>query len=1050
MKRTFLDWNKPCIPALADCLLKKCRVGNSDFFDLSNYVLVFPNRAASKRFLTLLADRAWKTHCTIEPPRVKHMGDFMELLYEQKAPCASLLTQQILWTAALKQTSKELPDLFTLLYPNAPDFSDVESWFHIGAEMTETFQDLARENLDFSQVFQLCQARDSSSEQSFGPNMEVLLPQREIQRWELLARVEQIYYQRLDEIGLWDRQAARLFALRNSENVSGTPSKDFHISFRLGIVGCVDLSNLQREFLKRVDAQVEVFVFAPETMKERFEPDGCLKPGAWQRLEPELNNRLQKSLVQATSPEDQIQIVTDRLRSVAQDAFIEDVTLGLVDESLESLLLRSPALAEVVTPRSGKKVLADFQPWKLLKSMSDYYRSILALKPGQPLVETMDSVGPSYSALASFLRLEDVGNCLRAQKDDQGNPLLNDDWILELDRFFNQRYPSQMPTPSEMEALAKFPALSVAYRFVHELLQEMVREYSNFHSLLSIVTQFLKRVYCWKTNYDSQNEEEYQIIRGGIELNHAFSDKLQLPQALLSELPLAFPQALDLLLSQTADKQMTSSNPPGSISIQRWLDLPLDDAKVMFLIGMNEECVSVETPSEHILLPNQLRRKLNLKTSESRFERDVYNLSVIIAQRDEFFVSFGRISTNGRTLAPSRLLLTDPSDRLIDQVVQFFDDPKEEAPESSAPLNDPSDANDATNATNDVTRSQSASAPQSRLFSMPTIPDDAPSITEMSVTDFSNFISNPYIFYLQNVLGLKTVNDFSRELNAADFGNLLHHVMEEFGRREIARRKKSGDIDSSSLFNNPSAFKSETERIRKQLAEILNHRFFAQYGPHPLPIVSLQRSLLQNRLDALAEKQAKHYADGWQIWSVERRVQAILRENLGAGKPKYFGDDEGSVMRVHGILDRIDFKKNQDGSQEWRIWDYKTWTDSPNQKHFGRTKLPESLPPEIWRNLQLPLYLHLIRSAVAGGDKAYADLAPITESRSVDVGYILVPKKTESTKFSATEWDDNVLESANERIFLIANEVYRLKFPNLGELPLWDRGTEMEWILQKN
>ncbi len=1037
MKRTFLDWSKPCIPALADHLLKQCQVGNADFFDLSNYVLVFPNRAASKRFLTVLADRAWKTHCTIEPPRVKHMGDFMELLYEQKAPCASLLTQQILWTASLKQTSKDLPELFALLYPNAPDFSDTIPWFHIGAEMAETFQDLVRENLNFGQVFQFCQTCGPSFENTSGTDPKTFLPRCEIQRWEVLAHAEQIYHKRLNELGLWDRQAARLFALRNSENASGIPSKDFHISFRLGIVGCVDLSNLQREFLKRIESQVEIFIFAPETMKERFEEDGCLKTGAWQKLEPELNERLQQSLVQATSPEEQIQIVTDKLRSVAQNTCIENITIGLVDESLESLLLRSPALSEATTPRSGKKVLADFQPWKLLKSMSDYYQSILSFNPDQSLAELMETVGPSYSALASFLRLEDVGNCLRMQKNAFGSPLVNGDWITELDRFFNRRYPSQMPLPSEMEKQSpEFPELTAAYRFVHELLLETAREYSNFHSLLSIVTQFLKRIYCWKTSYDSQNEEEYQIVRGGMELNHAFSDKLQLPQSLLPELPLTFPEALDLLLSQTASKQTASSNVPGSISIQRWLDLPLDDAEVMFLVGMNEEYVSADAVSAHIFLPNELRRKLNVKTNESKFERDIYNLSVIIAQRSEIFVTFGRISTNGRTIVPSRLLLTDPSDRLIDQVIRFFDDPQEDKSENSVKPGVAADL-------------QSIEQSGSRLFSTPPISDDIPPITEMSVTDFSNFMSNPYVFYLRQVLHLETVNDFAQELTAADFGTLIHDVMETFGRQEIVRRKESNDIDRPLLLKDPNALKKETDRIRTQLLEILNRRFIAQYGFHSIPIVALQYSLLQNRLEALAEKQAEQYAEGWQIWDVERSIRTVLRTNRGLGKPERFGNDRPSPMFVRGKFDRIDFRKCGDGSFEWRIWDYKTWSETPNKKHFGRVKPPHELHPEIWRNLQLPLYLHLIHSAVTGKDPKYADFTPIVNSSKIDVGYILVPKKAENTKFIETEWDEEILDSANEKIFLIAHDVHDRIFPNQGELSLWDRGTEIEWILQK-
>jgi len=1060
MKRTFLDWNKPCIPTLAEHLLKKCQVENTDFFDLSNYVLIFPNRAASKRFLTVLADHAWKTQCTIEPPRVKHMGDFMELLYEQKVPCASLLTQQVLWTAALKQTAKERSEFFDVLYPNAPDFSDMDSWFNIGAEMAEIFQDLARENLDFGQVFQICRDSFTFQEKSTqelknhsSSNDTGILPRREILRWELLAHAERIYYQRMDEIGLWDRQAARLFALRNSENTPSSPSKDFQIPFRLGVVGCVDLSNLQREFLKRVESQVEVFIFAPETMKDRFEQDGCLKSGAWQRLEPNLNERLHQSLVQATTPEDQIQAVTDKLRSIAQNTRIEDVTLGVIDESLEPLLLQTLTLAGVPTLRSGKKILENLQPWKLLKSMSEYCQSILSFKPGQPLGELMESVGPSYPALAYFLRLEDVGNCLRAQKDEFGSPLISGDWLAELDQFFNRYYPSQMPHPDQLaKQHPEFPALTGAFRFVHGLLLDMAREYVNFHSLLSIVTQFLKRIYCWKNSYDSQNEEEYQIIRGGMELNHAFSDKLQLPPALLPELPLTFPQALNLLLTQTAGKQMASSSVPGTISIQRWLDLPLDDANVMFLIGMNEEFVPVETVSEHIFLPNQLRRKLNVKTNESRFERDLYNLSVIIAQRNDFFVTFGRISTDGKTLSPSRLLLTDATDRLIDQVIQFFDDPIVEKEDSSTLGNvpcSPQTPNQEREKT-DFQPSDSSVSSASRLFSTPSISNNIPPITEMSVTDFSAFITNPYLFYLEKVLRLKTVNDFAQELPNSSFGTIIHEVLETFGRQEIAQRKEFGDINRLSLLENRNALKKETARIQTRLTEILNRRFITLFGFDPLPAINLQHSLIQARLEAFAQKQAEQYAEGWQIWDVERTIHSQLTTNRGSGKIEHFGTDHPSPMLIHGKFDRIDFRKCGDGTTAWRIWDYKTSSTSPIQRHFGKKNFPKERSPEIWRDLQLPLYLHLIHSAVTSEDPRYADLAQITASSRVEAGYILIPKKLQNTQFTSINWDKDLLDSANEKTFLIAHDVHDKRFPNLGELSQWHRETEAEWIIKPN
>ena len=1044
MNRIFLDWNQPSIPALTDYLLATHRVPGSDFYDLSDYVLVFPNRASSKRFLTLLADCAWQNHCTIEPPRVKHMGDFMELLYEQKAPCASLLTQQVLWAEALREVHTESPALFASMFPAAPDEKDTEAWHILGVQLTEIFQEIARENLSFKEVYALCQAIAADAEQSG----KGFFPYEEVRRWEFLAAAESLYFQRLDAAGLWDRQAARLFALRNNPiptpgNASGPSSSsglnlltshDFQINFRLGIVGCVDLSALQREFLKRVSSQTDIFIFAPESMEDRFEEDGTLKTGQWSRLDPDLNERLKQNLFHETKPEEQVQRVVEWLRKIAPRTSIDEITLGLVDESLEPILLQQLALNGVPTLRSGKKMLSDLQPWRLVKRMYEYFQSIASYQPGKPLAELMEAVGPEYETLALFLRQEDVGNYLRSLHDEAGDPVIPGDWIVELDQYFNQNYPARMPHPASKGAETlrnDFPNLFRAYQTIHSILFEYAVEYINFHSLLSIVMQFLKRICCWKVNYDSEDEEEYQIIRGCMELNHVFSDKLQIPQQFLPFLDLNLPQALSLLLAQTTSKQMVTSSIPGTISIQRWLDLALDDSSALALLGMNENFIP-ESISEHIFLPNQLRAKLNVRTNENRLERDVYNLSLILASRRDICVTLGRISSDGQSLFPSRLLLTDPTDALIPQVVELFEEPKE--PELTG-------------------IQKSGEKFVSRLFQTPAVPESFPPICEMSVTDFSVYIQNPYLFYLQRVLRVNEVDDSARELDAASFGTLFHDVLQAFGQKEIELQKEQ-NLDpaaEASRLNDPAAFETEKERIKTALLGILKQYSFARFGSQALPIVHIQCSQLEERLYFLAEKQTEQYRDGWRIWAVEHPLNAYLRENGGCGEILKFGptkpqETAPKPMLIHGKLDRIDVRRLPDGSTEWRIWDYKTSKETPVEKHFGRKKMKDSVEPDDWKDLQLPLYLHLLRSARQSHLPEYAGLNQI-DPQHMRVGYISVPKKAESTQFCEVDWSEAVFRTAEEKIREIAEKVHAKQFPNSGELSMWDQDTVIEWIV---
>lgn len=1039
MKRTFLDWEKPCIPTLAEYLLDQCRLGDSNFFDLSGYVLVFPNRAASKRFLTVLSDHAWKNQWTIEPPRVRHMGDFLELLYEQKMPFASVLTQQVVWMQAIRETAENAPELFAAMYPNAPEADALTDWLQLGMEMTEYFQELVRESLDFGTVWEICSSLTEGEDAESG---RTFLPASEVRRWEFLAQVEKSYFRRLTALGFWDRQAARLFALRHAErNPGGVPSKDFQISFRLGVVGCVDLNRIQREFLAQVSGNTEIFIFAPESMADRFEEDGCLKSGKWRELDPELNRKLFKVLTQTAKPEDQVQCVMDWLRKIAPHTHIEDVTLGLADESLEPLLLQSLSLAQVPNARSGKKLLSSLQPWKLLQRMNEYFQSILAFMPGRPLPELMETAGPDYKTLALFLRQEDIGNYLRELRDPEGEPVISGDWIVELDRFFNEFYPDRMPHPGSMEKYReKFPVLCAVYGICHQMLTELSREYVNFHSLLTIVTQFLKRIYCWRSVYDSQNEADYQIIRGCMELNHVFAEKLHLPQTLLADLPLTLPEALDLLLVQTEMKQTASASLPGTISIQRWLDLPLDDAGAMAVMGLNDAFVP-ESITEHIFLPNQLRKKLKIKTNSARLERDIYNLSAILASRKDVCVTLGRISADGRTLFPSRLLLTEKTDLLIDQVMELFGDPKaSEAEDGGAERSEGPDGRSAVRGT---------------LFQTPPIPESLPPVREMAVTAFSTFIANPYLFYLQRILRLDQVNDAARELNALEFGILFHDIMEAFGREETAARLEAGKTleetsrEMHSRLQDPEELEKETDRIQDRFFALLDRYSFGKYGPYVLPVVNIQCGQLRERLAVLAKRQAEQYRAGWVIFDVERSIRTFLREDAGRGGVLILGTVEPSPMTIHGKLDRIDFRVSSEGRGEWVVWDYKTFDKTPNKTHFRRKYVPDPITAEHWHDLQLPLYLHLIRSAVRSGEECFADLAGIDTFR-LKTGYILVPKKAEEAKFIEAEWTSEVFRSAEERIREIAALVHDKKLENNGEFSFRDRGTLTEWILNPN
>src|SRR5262249_13009838 len=128
--------------------------------------------------------------------------------------------------------------------------------------------------------------------------------------------------------------------------------------------------------------------------------------------------------------------------------------------------------------------------------------------------------------------------------------------------------------------------------------------------------------------------------------------------------------------------------------------------------------------------------------------------------------------------------------------------------------------------------------------------EDAPIPESMSVTSFADYLGSPYHFYLKHVLGLRSIDDAAREMDARCFGNLAPAVLQAFG---------DGDA-------RPSADEKEIARALRDALETVAR---ARFGPRPLPAVALQLGQFGRRLELFARAQAKHAAQGWRIEAVE-------------------------------------------------------------------------------------------------------------------------------------------------------------------------------------
>lgn len=386
---------------------------------------------------------------------------------------------------------------------------------------------------------------------------------------------------------------------------------------------------------------------------------------------------------------------------------------------------------------------------------------------------------------------------------------------------------------------------------------------------------------------------------------------------------------------------------PGDVELPNWLEAPWIDASRLALCG----CVQGSLPSttdSHAFLPDQARHSLGLADNASRHARDAYLLHAIATSRpaDSLRISLPRFKADGSPAIPSALLLRCQQPDLPARVHLLFNT-------SSPPLHTPPPVN-------------------SWRWSLP--PNRRIKVEKISPTDFSEYLSCPFRHYLKRVLWLDAFAPAPREMDALVFGTLVHEALERFG-------------TTSPTVSDPAAIESIVVADLDSAATRI-------FGPHPSPAVRIQLEGARERLRAFASIQAAQAADGWQIVSVERKLEKDDGLSIGP-------------LKLSGKIDRIE-RNTRTGA--WRVIDYKTHASpkQPAQSHLGSPPANEWVDdaavhidgrPKRWRDLQLPLYRLIARHWHGGEigdaplDAAYFTLA----ADPADSGILDFPQLNDDT-----------------------------------------------------
>jgi ATP-dependent helicase/nuclease subunit B len=423
-------------------------------------------------------------------------------------------------------------------------------------------------------------------------------------------------------------------------------------------------------------------------------------------------------------------------------------------------------------------------------------------------------------------------------------------------------------------------------------------------------------------------------------------------------------QAREAMFSRTLTRQQSfGSSQPGDLELFGWLEAPWVEARRLALCG----CVEGRLPSSsdgHPFLPDQKRAALGIPDNAVRRARDAYLLGCLTRSRapGEFRCSFSKFGPDGSPSLPSSLLMRCAPEELPQRVIMLFEKPPGEGV-----------------------------LPVREHDWKWRIPSKQNPLQKLNVTDFKGYLSCPFRFYLRKFLKLQDHDPDRREMDALQFGDLIHKVLEQFGK------------EASML--------TDREDITSYVLSRLESEIRARFGADPSPAVRVQIEAARVRLLSFAKVQTELAAEGWRIIETEFEASASLVLD---------------GISISAKIDRIDMKGDL-----IRVLDYKTQTSvkDPDKAHLGSVSkafFKEASAtikgcPKAWADLQLPLYRKIAETLYPG--------------KTIETAYFVLAADPEESKVSPFKLDDSLQDSALACTEAVASRIARGVFWPPQQLP---------------
>ncbi len=857
-RRLFLDWDRPLLERAAEWLIKQSE--GDDVLDLGHLLVIVPTRNSARRLREMLANLADERGTAVMPPLVAPPSLLVRAdlgAARIGRPIAGDLEATAAWIKVLQSAElSRYPSLFPVP-PAGQDFSWARG---MARDLMRLRSDLGESGLTLAET-----------------SRRLPSGHEEAARWADLAKLEAAWLDQLARMDLCDRETARALAAEKAELPEGTRE--------VIMMGTPDPFPLAVDALASLNAAgvpVTVAIYAPESLAHAFDDWGRPIEETWPRLPLEIPDFFQSVEIVA-NPDALIESVTRAAAAVPEPA--ETLAIGAVD----------PELAPILETALLQQGVPAFNPEGSRVSREGFHHLLDLL--GKLLAR------PDFATIRELLRLPEIGGylfgklgkwnsrgALQVLEDSHGEHLATE--LPALIRFLESDadFLAESERPSDRDAAPHYRLAAEGLSQLRDLRKELEKA-----PLSRSLPPVLRELVAARRREGEAGEWSEKVIEtSAAPLMAALSE---LATVLENGIDLSPADQFALLVDQVGELVVSEDRPSRAIELQGWLELLWEDAPHLIIAGMNDGIVPGAIVGD-AFLPENLRsfRALRLTTNDQRLVRDLYLLRALVEPRRQtgrLDLLVPKTTAEGDPLRPSRLLFRCDDDELPARVSHLFREV-------------------------DTPGSQASWSPGFQLI--PGLeregrPERSP--RPIAVTAFARYLDSPFHFWASYEARMSEVDAEKAEMDAMDFGNFCHAVLERYGL----------DPDARVL--------TDAEEIDAFFQKVADELAFARFGPRPGLAVRIQLDSARRRLAGAAQHEAIQRREGWEIIGAEVKLNDAYPLEI-AGR------------RISGTIDRIERKGDC-----LRVLDYKT-TDKKKaslRDHLIEVtqRTPDDWPPDYAR-----------------------------------------------------------------------------------------------------